>query len=212
MTLIIPVGLVGLFRQPWLVHLKVAHPWTSRSGLPCSRQSRSPFLSSFTANYSPTSPLHMPVNCGSSRNSDAQTRESNMTEKVKKQVVRGNRYTGVHMDRDPEDVERARERHLSQMRDAVTRKQLKIKEMTRLEEVIFLKRKTLGGEFDPYTPEERERVDHLKVTIRKAQAEASALNKIVTERLANAPENSRDDLLSVLFEKAKYSLIEFDKY
>jgi hypothetical protein len=135
-----------------------------------------------------------------------------MTEKVKRTRLSSSVYSGPVSERTPEELSAMRERKADQMRACIAKSYQKRKEMTRLEEVIFLKRKTLGGEFDPYTPEERERVDRLKETIREARAEASALNKIVTERLANAPENSRDDLLSVLFEKAKRSMIEFDKY
>lgn len=79
--------------------------------------------------------------------------------------------------------EEALERRRERVRASVARHNERLSQMSSLEQVAWKARASLGEDFDPYTPEERERLEYIRKVRAALEAEADRLNQDITTRL-----------------------------
>lgn len=82
--------------------------------------------------------------------------------------------------------EEALERKRERVRASVARHAERLSAMSPLEQVAYKARASLGEDFDPYTPEERERLEYIRKVQRALEAEVARLNAKMKDRYKTA--------------------------
>lgn len=78
--------------------------------------------------------------------------------------------------------EEAAARRRERVRVSVAKHNERLSSMSPVEQAAWKARATLGEGFDPYTPEERERLEYIRKVRRALEAEASRLNARMRDR------------------------------
>ncbi len=82
--------------------------------------------------------------------------------------------------------EEAAERTRARVLLSVKKHAERLKNLSPLEQAAWKARATLGADFDPYTPEERERLEYIRKVRRALEAETDRLNAKISNRLRAA--------------------------
>lgn len=72
--------------------------------------------------------------------------------------------------------EEAAERRREQVRAGVAKHTERMNAMSSLEQAAYKARETLGDDYDPYTPEEREKLEYIRKVRRALEVETTRLN------------------------------------